>query len=222
MSRRNQLSLKYLRGHGLEVGPLNAPLPVGDGAKVTYVDRLPVEELRRHYPELGDIELFVDVVDDGEVLATVPPSSQDFIIANHMLEHCENPLGTLRHHLSKVKPGGVLYYAIPDKRFTFDRDRALTPFDHLVLDDMMGVEGTREAHYRDYVLNVDRMSGADAVSRIRHLMDIRYSIHFHVWDHESYGDFLRRAAGYLPTPFEILELEFIEDRSEAVAILRTS
>lgn len=220
MSRRNELARKYLRGNGLEIGPLNAPLQVDGEVGVTYVDRLPVDELRRHYPELGAIDLFVDMVDDGEVLGTIPDASQDFIIANHMLEHCENPLGTLRNHLSKLKPGGVLYYAIPDKRFTFDRDRALTPFEHLVLDDLMGVEGTREAHYRDYVLYVDKLTGGDAAARVRHYQGLRYSIHFHVWDCESYGDFLRRAAGHLQTPFDILALDFIEDRSEAVAILR--
>ena len=40
----------------------------------------------------------VDVVDDGETLATVAGGDrQDFIVANHFLEHTENPIGTIEH-----------------------------------------------------------------------------------------------------------------------------
>jgi predicted SAM-dependent methyltransferase len=202
---RLEVSRRYLRGQGIEIGALNAPLAVGRRARVKYVDRLSLPELRRHYPELGGKSLArVDIVDDGERLLTIPERSLDFVIANHMLEHCENPLGAIRTHLSRLRPGGVLYYAVPDKRFIFDKDRPLTSFEHLVADDRDGPEPSRAAHYSEYVRLVDKIEDeAKFRERIDYLQGIRYSIHFHVWDFDSFRDFLTRARDYLGVPFEI-------------------
>ena len=105
---RGQLAAECLRGGGVEIGALHQPMPLPPGAGVTYVDRMTVEELRAHYPELAELELTpVDVVDDGERLATFEDESVDFVVANHFLEHCENPIGTIETHLRKLRPGGV-------------------------------------------------------------------------------------------------------------------
>ena len=75
-------------------------------------------DLRRHYPELNDLPLVnVNIVDDGEKLTAFEPNSQDFIIANHFLEHTQDPIGTVRRHLEVLRPDGVLYMAVPDRRF---------------------------------------------------------------------------------------------------------
>ena len=116
----------------MEVGALHQPLPVPDRAHVAYVDRLPLNELRRHYPELDGYDLVEpDILDDGESLGSLADGSQDFVIANHFIEHTQDPLGTIANHLRVLRPGGILYMAVPDKRFTFDRDRPPTTIDHL-------------------------------------------------------------------------------------------
>ena len=135
IAERKRIAARYLTGRGIEIGALDAPTPVPPGAIVRYVDFRAVAELHRQYPQL-DASSFVavDVVDDGERLSRFADASIDFLIANHMLEHCENPLGTMRNHLRKVKPGGMLFYAMPDMRMGFDRERSLTPFEHVVAD----------------------------------------------------------------------------------------
>jgi SAM-dependent methyltransferase len=121
---RDAIAARFLRGDGLEIGALHNPLPVPSGARVRYVDRMPVSELERQYPELrGKALVPVDVIDDGERLASVPDASVDFVIANHFLEHCQDPIGALGTMFRAVRPGGIVYLAIPDKRFTFDVDR---------------------------------------------------------------------------------------------------
>src|SRR2546421_13075309 len=90
---RSELARHFLRGNGLEVGAAYSPLDVPPETGVTYVDRMTDEELRGHYPELAELIIPVDLVDDAERLTTVPDESQDFIIANHFLEHCEDPIG---------------------------------------------------------------------------------------------------------------------------------
>jgi SAM-dependent methyltransferase len=160
------------------------------------VDRMTADQLRSEYPELADWDLTqVDIVDDGERLATIPEESQDFIIANHFLEHCENPLRTIETHLGKLRPGGVLFYAVPDKRFTFDFRRPVTPIDHMVADYEKGPEISRTTHYEEWCRFVlDHEAGEQGAtdewvaSRAQALEGTGYSIHMHVW---TQAEFLR-------------------------------
>ena len=54
---RTQIARRYLRGKGMEVGALHNPLVVPAGATVRYVDRMDVDQLRFHYPELASCAL---------------------------------------------------------------------------------------------------------------------------------------------------------------------
>ncbi|HET6997974.1 MAG TPA: methyltransferase domain-containing protein [Solirubrobacterales bacterium] len=193
---RRELAARYLSGEGLEIGPLHQPLAMPAQATPRYVDRMQVDDLRREYPELADWNLTpVDIVDDGEALLTVAESSQDFIVANHFLEHCENPIRTIETHLGKLRPGGVLFYAVPDKRFTFDFRRQVTPLEHMVADYEEGPERSRAEHYEQWtrlVLIEDGQTEERAVERARELEAKAYSIHMHVW---TQAEFLRLILG---------------------------
>jgi SAM-dependent methyltransferase len=192
LARRRELAEKFLSGDGVEIGALHEPLYTPPKARVRYLDRLPLDKLRAHYPELtGQPMVNVDLIDDGETLATIADGSLDFVIANHMLEHCENPLGAIRAHLRAVRKGGVLYYAVPDKRFSFDRERPLTTTEHFTEDDCLGPARSREGHFEEWVRVV--MQIADPVAaraELDRLKAINYSIHFHVWDFDSFMDFV--------------------------------
>jgi SAM-dependent methyltransferase len=181
--RRKTIARSYLRGSGLEIGALHNPLKVPPGARVRYVDRLSAADLRREYPELAKQDLVrVDILDDGETLANVGDATQDFVIANHFLEHCENPIGAVGNMLRVLKPGGILYLAIPDKRYTFDVDRPVTPIEHLMRDFEEGPDWSRRSHYEEWTRLVKKVSDrARAEREVETLMSTRASIHFHVW-----------------------------------------
>jgi SAM-dependent methyltransferase len=216
---RAALAATFLYGQGIEIGALDCPLPVPGRAHVRYVDRVSVAQLRAYYPELADRKLTEpDLIEDGERLPTVASGSLDFIIANHMLEHCENPLGTMRTHLDRLRAGGVLFYAIPDKRQCFDRPRPLTTFAHLVADDADGGAQSRWGHYLEWAVHVNGMSNSIAEQNARENMHNAYSIHFHVWDPNAFRELLRSASEYLRVPFAVEH--FAENGSEAIAILR--
>jgi predicted SAM-dependent methyltransferase len=92
-----------------------------------------VPELRRQYKELDSKELVeVDIVDNGEALSSIENGMVDFVVANHLIEHCEDPIGALSNWLRATRKGGIVYMAVPDKRFCFDHKRPLTEFDHLL------------------------------------------------------------------------------------------
>jgi len=220
IANRARIAAPYLRGSGIEIGALDSPTPLPASTKVRYVDLHAAAELRGQFSNLADATLVpVDIVDDGEKLNAVEDASTDFVVANHMLEHCENPLGTLRHHLRKVKPGGWLFYAIPEMRCSFDSARPLTTFDHLVTDDADGGAGSRRAHLVEWVTQVANMkTGADIENKIRDIERRGVTIHFHVWDSNSWLDHLCRARYYLAEPFQIRHFELVGP--EIVSVLR--
>jgi SAM-dependent methyltransferase len=209
---RSELAWHFIRGKGLEIGGAYSPMDVPPETSVTYVDRMTDEELRGHYPELAELIVPVDVVDDGERLTTVADESQDFIIANHFLEHCEDPIGAIGSHLRKLKPGGILFYAVPDKRYTFDFRRPLTPLEHMISDHEQGPERSRGEHYEEWARLVDgRRTASD-------LDAAGYSIHMHVWTQAEFLELLLHCRRRFANDFEI---EAFARRSlEVVVVLR--
>jgi SAM-dependent methyltransferase len=204
---RRELAARFLFGHGVEIGALHLPLTMPAGVKVRYVDRKSVDDLRREYPELEGWNLTeVDVLDDGELLSTIAQESQDFIVANHFLEHCENPIGTIHNHLDKLRPGGVLFYAVPDKRFTFDFRREVTPLEHMIADYEQGPERSRREHYDEWVRLVSIQPGEtdeQAIARARDLEDALDSIHMHVWTQVEFLQLILAARERCDSGFEI-------------------
>ena len=218
---RDALALQYIRGTGIEIGALHCPLRVPARARVIYVDRLPVSELRRHYPELNRHDLVeVDIVADGEMLSEFKAESLDFVIANHFLEHCENPIGTVESFFRVLKPKGILYLSVPDKNETFDRERTITDLQHLIRDYREGPGWSREQHLREWRSLVQIEFSKDYQRSIETLTRPSYSIHFHVWTFVEILELIVYLLKVLKLGFELEK--FIKNRSEIVTILRKS
>jgi GT2 family glycosyltransferase len=208
---RAELAAGHLSGDGLEIGALHSPTRVPEGARSRFVDRKPASELRKEYTELAELDLIeVDVVDDGEVLGTIVDESQAFIIANHFLEHCEDPIGTIGTHLRKLQPGGVLFYTVPDKRYTFDFRRPLTPLEHMIADHELGPERSRRGHYEEWTtLTLDPpVEGREVFERwaaehARELEDEAASIHMHVWTQAEFLQLILHCRSRFDEAFDI-------------------
>jgi SAM-dependent methyltransferase len=215
---REQIARRHLRGQGIEIGALSHPLRIPRGASVRYVDNWTEKELREQYPDLADEKIVApDILDDATRLATIPDSSQDFVVANHFLEHCEDTVAALSTFLRVTKPGGVVYLAVPDKRQTFDSARPTTPLEHVLRDHELGPEVSRVEHYEEFARLVEGVPDADLPAYVAAaLEDERYHMHFHVWTHETFLQLLEALR-------ERLGFEIAEQRShahESIAVLR--
>lgn len=201
-----------VKGEGIEIGALHCPLPVPAGLRVRYVDRMSREDLRKHYPEFKNAAMVeADYICDGETLEAVPDCSQDFVIANSILEHFENPLRAMSNMFRVLKPGGVIFMGVPDKRYIFDVKRPVTPFSHL-LDDYRAEKPPRDAHFEEWVRFLcNPKSEAEVETKKKQLLDIGYSIHFHCWTQFEMLDILLGLKRELNLDFHIKALISICD-----------
>ncbi len=204
---RERIARRYLSGQGIEIGALHNPLKIPPGARVQYVDRLPQEELRRQYPDFRPGQFArVDIIDDGETLASFPDGKLNFVIANHFLEHCQNPIGALANMLRVLRPDGVLFLAVPDMRHSFDKDRPVTAFAHVERDFREGPEWSRRPAVEEFVRLANRITDPEAVRReVESYLRANYAIHYHAWTEWEILEillYLRRGLN-LPLRFEL-------------------
>lgn len=109
----------------LELGASYNPIVAKrDGWQTTVVDHLPKAELITKYHDNPDLIEDVDVVwQDGSLADAVPTDqhgSFDGIIGSHVGEHLPDLIGFFQSADKLLKPDGIFFLALPDKRLCFD------------------------------------------------------------------------------------------------------
>ena len=187
---RDDLAFRYLRGEGIEIGALNRPQRLPPRARATYVDHDEYDDLRRIY-HWHDWVQAPDVVDEGETLGKFDDESLDFVIANHMLEHVEDPVAALETFLRVLRPGGIVFLTLPDPRDSFDQRRERTTVEHILRDHREGPEVSRREHYREWAHVVDGMLDEDDIARrVAEFEAQGIRNHFHVWELDTFLELL--------------------------------
>lgn len=210
---RASLGKVYLRGEGLEIGGLDKPLKVPAGVRVRYVDFQTSGDLEKFNP--GAAVAQPDIVDDGGVLSSVADSSQDFVIACHLIEHMEDPIGAMKNWLRVLRPSGIIFLAFPDKRYTFDSPRPVTPFAHLVEDHRDGGASSRFAHHEE----IHRLVlGITDERQIHRNIEEMGHTHCHVWTQVEMLELLACLRKEVALDFELEA--FVRNGGEMLVVLR--
>jgi SAM-dependent methyltransferase len=218
----NHFLARYLRGRGIEIGALWRRFPVHPQARVYYVDRSNIEDLKAQYTEVRKKIFRPDLVADATELP-VSPGTLDFLIASHVLEHLPFPLSALKAWYRTLAPGGVLLLKVPDKRYTFDFRRSRTPLSRLIYEHEHPESFDWQAHYLDAVENIDgrKPSATELANAVPGLRAGTFNIHYQVWIDEDLIemiDFTRQAWGFDWQPVVSLRAHFY--RKEAAVLLR--
>lgn len=206
-----------LEGKGIEIGALYNPLPIKENLEVQYVDYVDSKILRETYQDKAEMIIDVDVIDTAEKLINFHEDSLDFIIANHVIEHTVNPIGTLETFMKKLKKKGRLFLCVPNKRYTFDQRRQTTSFEHLLEDYKDDGENSKYFDYRDYAIGVNNVDEAEIEAVVERMIANKKNIHFHVWDSSSWFDFLLKTNNFLNNIFEIKHLQ--QNGNEVICVL---
>jgi SAM-dependent methyltransferase len=229
---RRKYAYRYLSGDGLEIGAMHLPLSLPPGAHVRYVDRCSREVAARTFPELDPSRIVdPDIIDDGFTLDSIDADSQQFVIGNHVLEHAPNPLRVLERWWQVLRPGGILFVAVPLHDRSFDRGRRLTPVGHMVEDYEIAQHlgpaalAARNAdHYQEWVSIAEPrtrrlahpLTPEEQARRANELAAEGAEIHFHTFSVESFGEVMRTFADQTHTEATVLEL--VELRDEALGV----
>lgn len=120
-------------------------------------------------------------------LKAIPNQKYDLVLSSHCLEHCANPLKTIREWLRVVRTGGYLILVLPDKRFTFDHRRPITRFDHLLEDLKKNVDEDDMTHLSEILhlhdLSLDLPAGNISEFTRRSKANLaNRCLHHHVFD----------------------------------------
>lgn len=120
-------------------------------------------------------------------LQAIPDENYDFLITSHCLEHCANTLKTLKEWLRVIKKGGAIMLILPDKKYTFDHNRPITTFDHLVEDFNNDIDEEDLTHLPEILelhdLNLDLPAGTKEEFKKRSLDNFKNRcLHHHVFD----------------------------------------
>jgi SAM-dependent methyltransferase len=190
-----------LTGTGLEIGALNQPAMVPRRCNIEYVDVITRAEAMKKFPELEPSSLIepdhiLDVDSGG--LNAIAPATFDFAIANHVVEHVANPGRFIAELVALLKPGGRLVIAAPDKNYTFDRPRPLTPLETLARYYFEGRPPVGPDDYRDVVAygSPEVMDAPAEVLRSHLESHCSRREHLSVWTDATFRVFLVAAFGW--------------------------
>lgn len=104
--------LQYCKGRGIEIGSGGKPLPRLNSLQVDLVD------------DYNGFKYHVDYLAAADELSFAENDSFDYIVHSNMLEHLANPVKALVEWHRVIRPNGILYMIVPDKRLWInDRQR---------------------------------------------------------------------------------------------------
>jgi SAM-dependent methyltransferase len=153
---------------GLEIGALNRPRVRKDQGPIHYLDHFSTDELRarylanEHMRSQLDTIVEVDFVQrDGMSLAECIGDAEpmDYVIGSHLIEHVPNPIGWLHEVAALLRPGGILSLVVPDKRFSFDCNRAETQMRDWIDWYLRDLHVPSFTHLYDFFANVVTIDG---------------------------------------------------------------
>ena len=141
-SHRRKTSKWLNRGKGIEIGAFKTPI---EGIQPYYVDK---------FRKFANERCLADIFSDP-VYLPFHANSLDYVASSHVLEHMANPVAAICEWYRVLRPGGIMYMVVPDRRYTWDHDRQLTSCDHLLDDYFRGMTDCDATHIDDFVDHVD-------------------------------------------------------------------
>lgn len=218
------LSMRWLRGEGIEIGAGANPIRLFGDAKRIIVD---VDDDRMF---MGDGFALAPPVDTSAF-----PSAFDrkfsFAVASHVLEHCDSFIRAIENLCSVTRQNGIVYLVLPDINALRDREW-MTRFDfnHHVEEygDLMLHAATHDAAYLfssgdgfgDYNEHATLSAEYIAAARSGHIpQKYRFMHHKHNYDFGGWLSLVEQTRLFLGSKFSILDARYGHERFDCHFVL---
>lgn len=185
---------------GLEFGPHNQPMVSKAEGGVAYADFLTRDQhLTQTATELHDGIPETDYLLTSNNYPEQITEKFDYVVANHVIEHAPDMIRFLQNLSTLTKQDGIIFLAIPDKKFTFDRFRPNTSLAHVLHDYITEQKSPSLEHMIETGLYYDHSSvgGETNISNLTPAnveswasRQPHYGIHCHVFQSETILDSL--------------------------------
>jgi 2-polyprenyl-3-methyl-5-hydroxy-6-metoxy-1,4-benzoquinol methylase len=211
--RHRNIASSFLYGNGLEIGALHQPLAVPQNCKVEYLNVKSQESLIALFPEVKNIvkNEYVGNINNQSVYE-ITNNKFNFIIANHVIEHLPNPINAIKNICDALLNDGILVISIPDKRNSYDKNRALTGYYHILADYYLSTQYNSDENIIEvlYNTNPDCFSSQDKF--LIHFNSIKSrNEHIHVWTSDTFEDHLHKIFKLLNLNMQKLHQSKVED-----------
>lgn len=213
---RKAIASRFLKGNGLEVGAGSRPFPVPMDVRVCYGDIRGSASLESYFQSTA-IPAGDEI--DAQTFAGVDTGNFDFVISAHVIEHLRDPVGSIVEAVRVLKPGGVLVLAVPDLRYTFDRNRPETTVEHALRDYQDGGVGTTRDGYEEHLRYVHPyLTGENypeaeiqwqLTECVRRWPEL--DVHFHAWTRDGFEALLSSIAELAPFHLEATQFAVNEN-----------
>jgi hypothetical protein len=218
------LSMRWLRGNGIEVGAGAKPIPLFGDANAQMSD---CDGTLAFGGNRIDIQYSVDDPEfPRENLARY-----DFAIASHVLEHADSFLRAVENLLFITRAGGVVYIVLPDINFLLDKNwlpnfdfehhiaEYHEPLMHAELHDSLYIAGSGEGilHAND-VAHLSKEYQAAVLSG--HIpANQRFLHHKHNYNFNDWLRVFRRTQDFFCDRFAFLDVRYGYERSDCHFVL---
>jgi SAM-dependent methyltransferase len=224
------LSMKWLRGNGIEIGAGRYPMELFGNAQAINAD---IDSGALFGTEAIEHRLSID----APVPATLA-GRFDFVIASHVLEHADGLIQAIQNLIDLARPDGTIYIVVPDIRFLVDAEwmpffdfahhveeyrepgRYNSMHDRLAHDHMRRNSATAsggaqlvsggQVHAGDMLRLLNEGEGGES----------RFMNHQHTYDPDGWLGLFVDIQRFLPRRFTILETRYGMERSDCHFVLR--
>jgi SAM-dependent methyltransferase len=129
----------------------------------------------------------IQYVLDATNLKEIPSAQYDFLLSSHVIEHIANPLKAIAEWCRVIKDDGNLIIILPDKDGTFDHNRKVTSFEHLIDDFKKNIDESDLTHLAEILKYHDLKRDPDAGEfegfKLRSIKNYENRcLHHHVFD----------------------------------------
>ena len=199
---------------GVEIGALTNPVP-GLSPPPFYVDR---------FAEFSTEKVHAQYYGDA---CSLPfrDNSLDYVVCSNVLEHVANPVAALAEWQRVLRPWGIIYLVVPDRRYTWDHPRCPTPIEHFLEDYERGTTDCDPTHIDDFIDGIDwsmshgQLSPAELTTKKEEVRaslraavaaGLEINLHFHVFEPQVILGLLEKLRTWPNTRFNWEIVDFAE------------
>jgi SAM-dependent methyltransferase len=232
------LSMKWLRGQGLEIGAGRYPTKLFGNANAEYADTDGGEAF-------GTKSIKHRLSIDGPMPKDMQ-NRYDFIIASHVLEHADGVIRSVSNLIDAIKIGGLVYIVVPDA--TYLEDSKWMPFfdfshhkeeyqspnlydqhhDDIALSymrahaNLLHPSGDSQFKHEDFSASGGQVSIKD-LGRLLDAKDAklhRFMLHKHTYNNSGWVELVFNIKSFLGARFSVEEVRYGMERLDVHFILR--